>query len=48
MDFRNQGKEYQEEMDNFVVGVFNRNSCILTANYDSINLQFGCTVGVRA
>ena len=47
---QNQRKKDQEEIDNtaLVVGLYNQDSCILVANFISINLPTGCTVDVRA
>ena len=48
--FENQGKNNQEGIDNFVlvVELYNHNSCILVANFFTINLTTGCTEDVRA
>ena len=49
-DFKNQGKDDQEGIDNFVlaVGLYNQDSCIPVANFFIINLPTGCTEDVRA
>ena len=49
-NFRIQGKNYQEKIDNFalIVGLYNHDSCILVANFFTINLPAGCTEDVRA
>ena len=48
--FKNQGKDDQEGIDNFVlaVGLYNHKSCIPVANFFTINLSTGCTEDVRA
>ena len=47
---RSQRKDDQEEIDNstFVVGLYNKDSCILVANFFTINLPTGNTEDVRA
>jgi len=49
-DFRIQGKDYQEKIDNsvLVIGLYNLNSCISVANFFTINLPTICTEDVRA
>ena len=49
-NFRVQGKNYQEKIDNsaLVVGLYNQDSCIPAANFFTINLPTGCTEDVRA
>ena len=48
--FKNQGKDDQEGIDNFilVIGLYNHSSCIPAANFFTINLMTGCTEDVRA
>ena len=48
--FKNQGKDDQERIANFilVVRLYNHDSCILVANFFTINLPTGCTEDVRA
>ena len=48
-DFRNQGMDYEEGIDNFVlvVGIYDYDSCTLAANLYHINLPIGCTEDVR-
>jgi len=49
-NIRIQGKNYQEKIDNFVlvVGLYNQDSCILVANFFTINLPNSYTEDVRA
>jgi len=48
--FKNQEKNDQEGIYNFVliVGLYNHDSCILFANFFTINLSTDCTEDVRA
>jgi len=48
--FKNQEKDDQERIDNFVlvVGLYNHDSCIPVAIFFTINLSTGCTEDVRA
>ena len=48
--FESQGKDDQGGIDNFVlaVGLYNYDSCILFANFFTINLSTDCTEDVRA
>ena len=45
-----QEMDQKEGIDNsaLIVGLYNQNSCILVANFITINLSTGCTVDVRA
>ena len=47
-NFRIQGKDYQEKIDNssLVVGLYNQDSCIPLANFFTINLPTDCTEDV--
>ena len=47
--FKNQGKDNQEGIDNFilVVGLYTQDSCIPVVNFFTINLPTGCTEDVR-
>ena len=48
--FKNQGKDDQEGIDNFVliVGLYNHDSCVPVTNYFTINLPTVCIEDVRA
>ena len=48
-NFRIQGKDYQEKIDNssLVVGLYNQDSCIPLANFFTINLPTDCTEDVQ-
>jgi len=45
----NQKKDDQEEINNsaLVVGLYNRDLCILVANFFTINLPTDCTMDMR-
>ena len=49
-DSKNQGKDDREGIDNcaLVIGLYNHDSCVLVANFFTINLLTGCTEDVRA
>ena len=48
-NFRIQGKDYQEKIDNsiLIVGLYNQDSCISAANFFTINVPTGYTEDMR-